>query len=295
MAPYIKSLRFALSSMLLVLFCLFNNSCELAVPLALTGSTMGIAYYYTNVAEKTCIFDLDRMGRGTVIALEKMGFTVSDQSTVDEGELKIKGEIKDLDVIVKLKEITQKCTKMKVNVRDTVVMDKATAVEIICQAEKAAERLAPISWPLVRKEIESIDSLPPKEAIRKGRIKQVPYKVNGKRYVPLNSKKARRNREKGIASWYGNGDLSKEGGYMTANGEVFDPNEFSAAHKYLPLPTYVRVTNLENYRSIIVRVNDRGPFSNGRIIDLSAGAAQHLGFYKKGTARVLIETVKVDD
>lgn len=295
MATYVKFFRLALSSMLLLLFCLFNYSCQLAVPLALTGSTMGIAYFYTNVAEKTCLFDLDRMGRGSIIALEKMGFKVSDQSTVDEGELKIKGEIKDLNVVIKLREITKKCTKMKVTAKDTVIMDKATAVELICQAEKAAERLAPISWPLIRKEIESIDNLPPKEAIRKGLIKQAAYKVNGKRYVPLNSKRARRNREKGTASWYGNNGLATEGGYMTANGEVFDPNEFSAAHKYLPLPTYVRVTNLENHRSIIVRVNDRGPFSNGRIIDLSAGAARHLGFYKKGTARVLIETVKVEE
>ena len=81
---------------------------------------------------------------------------------------------------------------------------------------------------------------------------------------------------------------------MTANGEVFDPNGLSAAHNYLPLPSYVRVTNLENRRSIIVRVNDRGPFVNGRIIDLSPGAARKLGFYKKGTAKVVIETVKVE-
>ena len=78
---------------------------------------------------------------------------------------------------------------------------------------------------------------------------------------------------------------------MTANGEAFYPNGLSAAHKYLPLPTHVRVTNLENRRSIIVRVNDRGPFVKGRIIDLSAGAARKLGFYGKGTARVLVEAV----
>ena len=80
---------------------------------------------------------------------------------------------------------------------------------------------------------------------------------------------------------------------MTANGEAFDPNGLNAAHKYLPLPTYVKVTNLENSRSIIIRVNDRGPFVKGRIIDLSAGAAKRLDFYKKGTARVLVETYQV--
>ena len=81
---------------------------------------------------------------------------------------------------------------------------------------------------------------------------------------------------------------------MTANGEVFDPNGLNAAHKYLPLPTHVRVTNLENRRSLILRVNDRGPFVKGRIIDLSAGAAKKLGFYKKGTARVRVEAVQLE-
>lgn len=81
---------------------------------------------------------------------------------------------------------------------------------------------------------------------------------------------------------------------MTANGEAFDPNGLNAAHKYLPLPTFVRVTNLDNKRQIILRVNDRGPFIDGRIIDLSAGAAKKLGFYEKGTARVIVETVNLD-
>jgi rare lipoprotein A len=82
---------------------------------------------------------------------------------------------------------------------------------------------------------------------------------------------------------------------MTANGEVFDPEGLNAAHKYLPLPSYVKVTNLENKKSIIVRVNDRGPFVAGRIIDLSAGAAKKLGYYNKGTAKVLVETIKVEN
>jgi len=81
---------------------------------------------------------------------------------------------------------------------------------------------------------------------------------------------------------------------MTANGEAFNPSGLSAAHKHLPLPIFVRVTNLSNRRSIIVRVNDRGPFVDGRLIDLSAGAAKKLGFYDQGTARVLVETVQLE-
>ncbi|MBW2605350.1 MAG: septal ring lytic transglycosylase RlpA family protein [Deltaproteobacteria bacterium] len=152
---------------------------------------------------------------------------------------------------------------------------------------------APFSWPLMREEIESIDDLPPKDAIRRGRVKKSPYVVRGKRYVPMSVEKAGNYRQKGIASWYGYETRRQKGGHMTANGEAFDPNGLNAAHKYLPLPTYVRVTNLENHRNIILRVNDRGPFVQNRIIDLSAGAAKKLGFYKKGTAKVLVETIRL--
>jgi len=148
---------------------------------------------------------------------------------------------------------------------------------------------APLSWPLTRQEIETIDGLPPKEAIRQGKVKKAPYVVRGKRYVPMSVEQARHYRETGIASWYGYETYRQKGGHMTANGEAFDPNGLNAAHKYLPLPTFVKVTNLENRRSIILRVNDRGPFVEGRIIDLSAGAARKLGFYDKGTARVRVE------
>ena len=153
---------------------------------------------------------------------------------------------------------------------------------------------APLSWPLTRNEIESIDDLSPKDAIRQGRVKKSPYVVKGKRYVPMSVKEAGKYRQKGIASWYGYETLRQKGGHMTANGEAFDPKGLNAAHKYFPLPTYVRVTNLENNRMIIVRVNDRGPFVRGRIIDLSAGAAKKLGFYKKGTTKVLVETIQIE-
>jgi rare lipoprotein A len=151
--------------------------------------------------------------------------------------------------------------------------------------------MAPLSWPLTHEEIESVDGLSPKEAIEKGRVKNAPYVVNRVRYEPMSVDKAQDYREVGIASWYGYETWSKEGGRMTANGEVFDPDGLNAAHKYLPLPIHVRVTNLQNRRSIILRVNDRGPFVDGRIIDLSAGAAKRLGFYEKGTATVLVETI----
>ncbi|MBW1673341.1 MAG: septal ring lytic transglycosylase RlpA family protein [Deltaproteobacteria bacterium] len=96
-----------------------------------------------------------------------------------------------------------------------------------------------------------------------------------------------------FASLYGYETYRQKGGRMTANGEVFNSRGLNAAHQYLPLPTFVWVTNLENNRRIALRVNDRGPFVKGRIIDLSAGAAKKLGFYKKRTARVLVETIKL--
>jgi rare lipoprotein A len=153
---------------------------------------------------------------------------------------------------------------------------------------------APVTWPLTRNEIETIDGLSPKEAIKQGRVKMAPYVVNGKRYEPMSLKEAVNYEEKGVASWYGDETRSQKGGYMTANGEAFDPDGLNAAHKYLPLPSYVRVTNLENGKSIIIRVNDRGPFVDNRIIDLSAGAAKKLGYFKKGTAKVRVESINVE-
>ncbi len=161
---------------------------------------------------------------------------------------------------------------------------------------------APLDWPLLNKDIETIDGLPVKEAIRLGRVKNSPYTVRGKTYYPMSVKEAGNYCETGIASWYGYETLKQKGGYMTANGEAFNPNGLTAAHKYLPLPTHVMVTNLENHHSIIVRVNDRGPFpseqnpkSGDRIIDLSAGAAKRLGFYEKGIAKVKVEVIQLKE
>ncbi|OIO67907.1 MAG: hypothetical protein AUJ57_10530 [Zetaproteobacteria bacterium CG1_02_53_45] len=93
--------------------------------------------------------------------------------------------------------------------------------------------------------------------------------------------------ESGVASWYGR-DFHRK---STANGEIYDMHALSAAHKTLPMPTLVRVTNLENGRSVIVRVNDRGPFVKDRLIDLSYAAAKELGYDNKGTARVRVQTL----
>ena len=111
------------------------------------------------------------------------------------------------------------------------------------------------------------------------------YVVFGKRYHVLDSAKGYK--ERGIASWYG----TKFHGRRTSSGEPYDMFAISAAHKSLPIPSYVRVRNLENGRSLIVRVNDRGPFHPGRIIDLSYTAAVRLGVYAKGSAKVEVEAV----
>lgn len=161
---------------------------------------------------------------------------------------------------------------------------------------------APIEWALMNEDIETIDGLPVKEAIRLGRVKNSPYTVKGKKYYPMTVAKARRYKQTGIASWYGNETLNQKDGHMTANGEAFNPNALSAAHKHLPLPTNVKVTNLQNGRSVIVRVNDRGPFpsdhnpaSGRRIIDVSYAAAKQLGFHGQGTARVRVETIELEE
>ena len=109
-----------------------------------------------------------------------------------------------------------------------------------------------------------------------------PYRVRGKWYKP---KENPRYAATGTASWYG----PNFHGRLTANGEVYNQYSLSAAHPTLPLPSYVRVTNLENGRSVMVRVNDRGPFAHGRIIDLSAQTAKLLDFARKGVARVQVE------
>jgi len=111
-----------------------------------------------------------------------------------------------------------------------------------------------------------------------------PYQIKGNWYYPTEDYSYD---ETGIASWYGD-DFHR---LKTANGETYNKNELTAAHKTLPMPSLARVTNLENGRSIVVRVNDRGPFSGARIIDVSQRAAQLLGFERQGTAKVRVQVL----
>jgi rare lipoprotein A len=111
-----------------------------------------------------------------------------------------------------------------------------------------------------------------------------PYVVAGRTYVPeINPRYS----AVGMASWYGD----EFHGRYTSNGEIFDENAITAAHPTLPLPSYARVTNLQNHKSIVVRVNDRGPFVGNRIIDLSIKSAKMLGFYGHGLAKVKVEYI----
>lgn len=115
-----------------------------------------------------------------------------------------------------------------------------------------------------------------------------PYQVGGKTYTPEDVSSYD---QVGYASWYG----QELAGNPTANGERFNPNGISAAHKTLPLPTYVQVTALDTGRTILVRVNDRGPFSNDRLIDLSFGAAKQLGIDQQGVAGVRVRKVNPNE
>ena len=131
--------------------------------------------------------------------------------------------------------------------------------------------------------IELRDAIPRAEKKSRGGNKH--YQVRGKHYSVLAS--AQGFKETGIASWYG----KKFHGHLTSNGEIYNMYGMSAAHKNLPLPTYVKVTNNDNQKTVIVRVNDRGPFHQSRIIDLSYSAAYKLDILKTGTANVTLEAI----
>lgn len=130
---------------------------------------------------------------------------------------------------------------------------------------------------------ELLDAIPRPESHSRGGNKD--YEVRGKDYQVLKS--ANGFSQTGTASWYG----KKFHGHLTSNGEIYNMYSMSAAHKNLPLPTYVKVTNLENNKSVIVRVNDRGPFHQDRIIDLSYSAAYKLDMLKTGTAHVSLTAI----
>jgi hypothetical protein len=136
-----RRLKIVAFGVVLILFGVFQAGCEYAITGAVTGVSMGIAYLYTNVAEKTVSIDLDRMSRATVLALKKMGISIHDQSKAD-GKRRIRAKARELDITIKLTEITHKSTKIKVNARYVIIKDKATALEIIRQTVEAAEGLA---------------------------------------------------------------------------------------------------------------------------------------------------------
>jgi rare lipoprotein A len=123
--------------------------------------------------------------------------------------------------------------------------------------------------------------------------KTAPYTIRGVRYEPMQPREAVGYVEEGVASHYKHGFLIFPG--QTALGEKIYAWSKGAAHKTLPLPSKVRVTNLENGKRVVVRVNDRGPFIEGRVIDVTANVAKKLGFYDKGLARVRVEVLSVGD
>jgi rare lipoprotein A len=128
----------------------------------------------------------------------------------------------------------------------------------------------------------------PKNEPRSSRGNMPSYVINGKRYFTLPS--ANGYVERGIASWYGPNFHGK----TTSNGETYDMHQMTAAHTQLPLPTFVKVTNLENGKTAVVRINDRGPFKKNRIIDLSFAAAKKLDIIKKGTGLVEVRAITAD-
>ncbi|MDO6426571.1 septal ring lytic transglycosylase RlpA family protein [Thalassotalea sp. 1_MG-2023] len=131
--------------------------------------------------------------------------------------------------------------------------------------------------------VELQDAIPRVEKKSRGGNRN--YTVRGIQYEVLDN--ASNFKQQGEASWYG----KKFHGHLTSNGEIYNMYGMSAAHKNLPLPTYVRVTNLANNKSVIVRVNDRGPFHEDRVIDLSYSAAYKLDMLKTGTAQVTVEAI----
>jgi len=143
----------------------------------------------------------------------------------------------------------------------------------------------PVDGPGKHRDVSHVPDAVPRVEPRSRGGNPSTYVVLGKRYYTLQDSK--NFVERGIASWYGR----KFHGRKTSNGEVYDMYAMSAAHKKLPIPTYAKVTNLKNGRSVIVRINDRGPFHENRVIDLSYAAASRIGVLGKGTALVEVRAI----
>jgi len=127
------------------------------------------------------------------------------------------------------------------------------------------------------------DAVPKSEPLHK--YANQPYTAMGTKYTPMTS--VQPFRQRGLASWYG----KRYHGQKTSSGEVYDMYQMTAAHPTLPIPSYARVTNVSNGRSVVVRINDRGPFRSSRIIDLSYVAAYKLGYIQAGQATVEVESI----
>lgn len=175
------------------------------------------------------------------------------------------------------------------NNNDDIVDDSDSEITITASASISNDNID------VEENVEVESSNTTKKSVCKAKIapgpRKVgkPYVVGGIKYYPISS--ADGFSETGIASWYGPGFHGK----LTANGEKYNQKAMTAAHKTLPLPTFVRVENLENGKEIVVRVNDRGPFSKGRIIDLTEEGARRIGMLQKGTARVRISVLSEEE
>ncbi len=140
--------------------------------------------------------------------------------------------------------------------------------------------------PLLPRSVHKIPDAVPKHEPRAAYGNPPTYQVWGKQYTTLKS--SRGYKERGLASWYG----TKFHGKRTSSGEPYDIYRMTAAHRTLPLPTYAKVTNLKNRQSVIVKINDRGPFHSDRLLDLSYAAARKLGIYGAGTGHVEIEALE---
>ncbi len=158
-----------------------------------------------------------------------------------------------------------------------------------CASQKRVYKMKHDAYPTKAVSVDHIPDAVPRVEPRTIAGNKNPYKVAGKTYRILNNPEGYK--KKGVASWYGR----KFHGERTSNGEIYDMYAMTAAHTTLPIPSYVRVTNLDNDRSVIVRINDRGPFHDNRLIDLSYSAAKKLGYVNHGTARVMVEYIDPHD
>ena len=174
--------------------------------------------------------------------------------------------------------------------RSSTPSPSGTATNSAANAAKPGSRYAlkndvPVLEPL---DVAKIKPVIPRVEPRTGAGNKSPYTIDGHTYTVLKSEAGYT--EVGLASWYGR----KFQGFLTANGEKYDMFQLSAAHTTLPIPSYAKVTNMDNGKTVVVRINDRGPFHPGRIIDMSYAAAVSLGYAGSGTARVKVEAVLPD-